>query len=85
MNPLPVPPEILEAIAQSEAARINMDIEQERSLLAEAATAYFPDYVPSTMAYAGPVVVVVWPAGPEAVASFYCYQGRWQLAGQAAY
>ncbi len=40
--------------------------------------AYFPNYSTDCPGYVGPVVVIVWPAGAEAVSTFTLTNGKWQ-------
>jgi hypothetical protein len=78
--PQPVPPDVLKEIMRinGEANGLN---EQEiiESDDCFRYSAYFPEYITDCPGYAGPVVVVVFPAGPEVIGTFIKVKEKWKM------
>lgn len=58
------------AIAEEEKRRNVQDFSECREVLEEAVIHCIPWFSSTSMGYCGPVVVVVWGIGPEAISSF---------------
>lgn len=80
--PLPVPPDIWAEITAAERARLGIEDDVGTD---HACAAYFPDYCTDSPGYHGPLVVVVWPAGPDAMSTFKLRDGKWWHCNSSAW
>lgn len=72
--PLAIPAEILAEIMEHEGKRLGLTGDEN---VMPTLAAYWPDYCTDGPGYHGPLVVLVWPAGPDAMSSFIKKCGRW--------
>jgi hypothetical protein len=73
-----LPKNLLEDIATIDAERLGMEYGDIYDQLRSAHTFYIERYVTESPGYIGPVLLVLWPAGPGAVTTYIQKDGRWQ-------
>ena len=79
----PCPPEIYAAIVLAECARLDLTADECFSF--DAHIGYVPDYCTDSIGYHGPVVVILWPADPGAVTTYYLRDGAWTLCNHSSW